>query len=215
MVTFTENKTTFREVENRLFSKYHELDDEIIKTASKYDIYLIGGTAIEIWLNHLNIKGWRKRSNNDFDFISYHGNPGIKKFAQFLLDKGLVMENEDLSNIMDFFKLVEDDKVILEVDLMTDASKTTFNFKKTLNGIKLMSPIYLFYSKFDRYAVLDPIKHKDRYEKDSKDLIDILKIIDKLKLDEDLEKALNSENHSDASWDRLDELIETYNKLRK
>ena len=66
-----------------IFEQYTVFDIDIAKIASKYGLYLIGGTAIDLWCNYHNISSWRSRSNNDLDFWSYADNyDELNKFSQ-------------------------------------------------------------------------------------------------------------------------------------
>ena len=182
------------EERTELFSIYHNLDKEIIREASKNDLYLIGGTAIEIWLNYLAIKGWRKRSNNDLDFlINKASSDDLYEFEDFLEDKGF----ERVDHLS--FKLKNKIKIDFldykQTSLRDDEYLLKSNMFRMINSIKLMSPVFLFTSKLSRAVYLidskiKDIKGKARLNRDLRDLKDLLKIIKKLKLENETEKSL-------------------------
>jgi hypothetical protein len=201
-----------------LFSIYSDLDEEIIEKASECNLYLIGGTAIEIWLNHLRLKGWRKRSLNDFDFIINEASSNqLNRFRKFLKSKGFkIIGNLRLKRdkiTIDFFDYgnsnYEFDENLLRPDML-----------KTENSIKLMSPIFLFSSKFIRVRLINSIKIKneiqnDRYKKDLKDLKDLLLIIKKSKLEKKLNEALEYFYGEYESLDKIKIAEEFINKELK
>ena len=191
------------EVRTELFSIYDELDEEIIKEASKYDLYLIGGTAIEIWLNHLGIKGWRKRSNNDLDFlINKASNDQMNKFKDYLRKNGFTKKSELNYNYNE-----------IEIDFLEVLDEVNSDMFKVVNSIKLMSPIFLFTSKFNRISVLfcknRNNQESDRYIKDLKDLKDLIKVIKKLKLDKNFDEALEYFYEDNKESDKI-KLIEEF-----
>ena len=202
----------------KLFSIYSELDEEVVEKASYYDLYLIGGTAIEIWLSHLGLKGWRQRSNNDFDFlINAATNNQLNNFKKFLKHKGFnslgSLRFRFNKIIIDFFDYedprFEFDENLLEPDLFKIIDSLKF-----VSPVKLMSPVFLFSSKFLRVGFINSVKVKDRtqynrYIKDLKDLKDLLKIIKKLKLTIRFNKSLGFFYKTYKESDRIN-LAETF-----
>ena len=150
------------EERTKLFSIYSDLDEEIIKEASRNELYLIGGTAIEIWLNYLKLKGWRKRSDNDLDFLINRASiTQLPRFKQYLRDNGLKDITKDVGHsrfeskdvTVDLFLLPKyDAKVLLKPDMYNIATLTEINKKVT--SYKVMSPVILFVSKFNRVVHL-------------------------------------------------------------
>lgn len=51
-----------------IFEQYTVFDIDIVKIVSKYGLYLIGGTALDLLCNYHSVPFWRNRSNNDFDY---------------------------------------------------------------------------------------------------------------------------------------------------
>jgi len=192
------------------FSIYHKIDKKVVSEASKCDLYLIGGAAIEIWINHLNLRGNRNRSNNDLDFITYKYNPKYKRFKNYLLDNKFQLEE---SGFIDFYDLKEDGKTVVEVDVLLDADRNTFRKISKVKGINVMSPVFLFSSKFNRFVTLDKLNHKEKFTRDNLDLLDILKVINKLNMVDELENELVTWNFSKSAERKLNLLIASYNKL--
>jgi hypothetical protein len=187
-----------------LFSIYSDLDEEIIEKASENDLYLIGGTAIEIWLNHLGLKGWRKRSNNDFDLVINKASQKQRKnFEEFLINEKF-KENikykaknhsrfEYREIIIDLINYGIGKENFLNPNMykLIDPIKSKFKLFKIKDSIKIMSPEILFTSKYERVWKLYLNKtRKDRYKKDLKDLKDLFLIVRKLRLENKLEEEL-------------------------
>ena len=159
-------KTFSRKSEERvkLFTVYSKFDNEIVKKGSELGFYLIGGTAIEIWLTYFGIKGWRKRSNNDIDFL----------FNE--------LDFDDRKYRGEFFKWQSKnvDSKSVKVDWFGIEGDCSEFLYKEIKGIKVMHPYFLFTSKYDRLQESDSEKDTERVKKDIKDLKDILKIINKM-----------------------------------
>ncbi|MBE6334240.1 MAG: hypothetical protein E7071_05385 [Bacteroidales bacterium] len=156
------------------YSKYSDFDDKVIYKASELGLPLIGGTALEVWANYYNVPGVRKRSNNDLDFIS-NDLPQINEFQSW------VRENIYSSKV--------------KVDVMHVQSHDFSEYIREVNGVLIMAPEYLLWSKFIR---------SDRSDKDIKDIKWLLTI--EQMSDEDLSNAL-------VDLGVTDEEIETLNNL--
>lgn len=199
--------------EEKLFSIYHQLDEEIIKKASSCNIYLIGGTALEVWMKYLKLRPNRKRSKNDLDFITFTYNPKVYTFNSYLIKNNFSLAKESEDTFINFYQLIENNSPVVEVDLLFEASKEFENRITEVRGIKLMKPEFLFASKFNRWVTLSKEKHTERYQRDYKDLIDLLQVISKLSLEDSLEQELRKWNFSLASEEKLNSLIKSFNKL--
>lgn len=184
-------------METRLYSKYHELDDEIVKKASENGFYLTGGTALEVWQTLENFDKTRKRSDNDLDFFYLLDNQkGYDKFEEFLTEKGF--RAKYMGKVSFYYLYSSPSNVMVEAELLVLNPK----YKKYLlevRGIKLCSPVLLYLSKFKRYS--SPSTTKQRKDKDKKDLLSIRRLIKHMNLDEVLIKECLLENI------RLEELI--------
>ena len=156
-------------------SKYSDLDDLVLNQASKSGLPLIGGTALEVWANYYSIPGVRKRSDNDLDFIS-----------------------SDLSQISEFQDWVRDnidlDKV--KVDIMHVTSHDFTPYIREVNGLLIMAPEYLLWSKLIR---------SDRSEKDLTDIKWILTI--EQMSDDDLSTALEDLGVTDEEIELIESLL--------
>lgn len=121
---------------NRLScSRYSEFDDMIIEKASKLGLPLIGGTALEILGAHYNKQGFRKRSDNDLDFIS-NDDASIASFS------GWLRANVDPKKV--------------KVDVMHVKSHVLPKDEiLNLGGILVMSPEYIIWSKTKRFLERD------------------------------------------------------------
>ena len=51
-----------------LFENYTTIDEPIVRLASSYQLYLIGGTVIDMLCRNYEVSNNRNRSNNDIDF---------------------------------------------------------------------------------------------------------------------------------------------------
>lgn len=117
-------------------SRYSDLDDQVIAKMTEIGIPLIGGTALEVLGHYYGKKGFRKRSDNDIDGLT------TSKYEQYLLSEWLK-------------KNIDPDKV--QVDLFTDASFNYKDFIMSANGVLVMSPAYLIWSKLDRLSQKDKV----------------------------------------------------------
>lgn len=116
-------------------SRYSDLDDLVIAEASKLGLPLIGGTALEIWASELNIKGVRKRSDNDLDFVT------DRTALEYLL-ADWCRENIDLDKVrIDIFK--EEPKNLPK------------KLIRNVHGVLVMDPIYLIWHKVQRATKKD------------------------------------------------------------
>lgn len=127
-----------------LFENYTTVDEPIVRLVSNYQLYLIGGTAIDMLCRHYGISNNRSRSNNDIDFLSFAVNlPRTQEY----------------------------------VDILIDYDSNNPEYGMTVNGILVMSPCYMVYSKLDRY--LNSI-NEERRKIDIADIETLLKIMDKI-----------------------------------
>lgn len=115
-------------------SRYSDLDDKIIAKASSLGIPLIGGTALEVLASYYGVSGVRKRSNNDLDFLT-------KDNKNKLYFMNWVREN------------VDSDKV--QVDFYDEAKKNYRDYILDIDGILVMNPVYLIWSKLIRASKKD------------------------------------------------------------
>lgn len=156
-------------------SKYSDLDSLVINKASELGLPLIGGTALEVWANFYNVPGVRKRSDNDLDFIS----DDLEQISEF---QSWVRKNIDPSKV--------------EVDVMHVLSHDFSEYIREVNGILIMAPEYLLWSKLTR---------SDRSEKDIKDIKWIL-TIDQMS-DEDLSYALENLGVTNEEIELIENLL--------
>jgi len=195
---------------NKLFSVYSNLDEEVLKICNDHHCFLIGGTALEILMNFNNLKFNRKRSDNDFDFVMRISNsPHIK------------MIDRELCRLRDFAK-TGDDRImvnfnsdLVEVDILVTAEKIEQQDILTVGDYKIMSPVWMFASKFSRYIFVDPLRQKEKYERDLYDLFDLLTLINHSGNEEvsRLEKLLSHVITFEEDAERkLQKLVNEYNQ---
>jgi hypothetical protein len=189
----------------KLFESYSDLDIPITEVASKNKLFLIGGTAINIWSKKLNIPSWRKRSEDDLDFWTFRGNSKLKIFNNFLLENGFVQKEFD-----SYFNSFRNEVENIDVDILIDFDLSHKKYGVSFNTIATMHPVYLFVSKFDRYLNTNSIERKNR---DYKDLQLLLHIIVKTKTVNSLENLLTKQNYSTKEEIIINTLInETFSK---
>ena len=131
-----------------LFQQYTPYDTEIVKTATRYGLYLIGGTAIDLLCRYYSIPFWRNRSDNDLDFWTAYDNSHKDKFIRNIKHTlGFVVKEDS-----DYMLSLESSNIHTDTDILIDYEYNNSRFGCIINDIKVMSPIYLFASKFDRYV---------------------------------------------------------------
>ena len=168
--------------------------------ASRYGLYLIGGTAIDLLCNYYSVRFWRNRSDNDLDFWTSFAN---KKRNRFVKEVGRRFGISVESNFS-YMVSLELDKVKIETDILIDYDCTNTKFASFLNGIGVMSPLYLFSSKFDRYINTANIQRK---ETDFYDLRVLLSIIEKTNGFDELEGHLSTLNYDQKAENELNGII--------
>ena len=157
-----------------LFQQYTPYDTEIVMAATRYGLYLIGGTAIDLLCRYYSVPFWRSRSDNDLDFWTAYDNSHKDKFIH------------------------------ADTDILIDYDRNNCKFGYTVNDIKVMSPIYLFVSKFDRYINSNNAQRKNT---DFKDLQTLLLLIDRINGFDELENHLSALNYDQRAEDALNDII--------
>lgn len=184
-----------------IFEQYTVFDIDIAKIASKYGLYLIGGTAIDLLCNYYSVPFWRSRSNNDFDFWTSFGNQqNANEFIEHIKDNFKF----DIIEDSDYMITLESNYVKADVDILIDRDCNNKQFTHSAEGINAMSPVYLFSSKFDRYINCSNIQRK---EIDFKDLRILLSIIEKINGFDELEYHLSNLNYDRKAEDMLNSII--------
>lgn len=183
-----------------LFQQYTPYDTEIVKTATQYGLYLIGGTAIDLLCRYYSIPFWRNRSDNDLDFWISFANKERDRFVKQMGSKfGIGVEDSS-----DYMVSLELEKVKIETDILIDYDCANIKFTSSINGICVMSPIYLFSSKFDRYINTANIQRK---KTDFYDLRTLLSIIEKTNGFDELESHLSNRDYDQRAEDMLNDII--------
>ena len=183
-----------------LFQQYTPYDTEIVKTATRYGLYLIGGTAIDLLCRYYSVPFWRNRSDNDLDFWTSFANKERDRFVKQVGSKfGIGVEDSS-----EYMVSLELEKVKIETDILIDYDCTNTKFASSINGICIMSPIYLFSSKFDRYINTANIQRK---KTDFYDLRTLLSIIEKTNGFDELESHLSNRDYDQRAEDMLNNII--------
>lgn len=183
-----------------LFQQYTPYDTEIVKTATRYGLYLIGGTAIDLLCRYYSIPFWRSRSDNDLDFWTSFANKERNRFVKQVGSKfGIGVEDSS-----DYMVSLELEKVKIETDILIDYDCVNTKFASSINGICVMSPLYLFSSKFDRYINTANIQRK---KTDFYDLRTLLSIIEKTNGFDELESHLSNRDYDQRAEDMLNDII--------
>ncbi len=183
-----------------LFQQYTPYDTEIVEMASRCGLYLIGGTAIDLLCNYYSVRFGRNRSDNDLDFWTSFANKERNRFVKQVGSKfGISVEDNS-----DYMVSLELEKVKIETDILIDYDCANTKFTSSINGICVMSPIYLFSSKFDRYINTANIQRK---KTDFYDLRILLSIIERTNGFDELESHLSNRDYDQRAEDMLNDII--------
>lgn len=186
-----------------IFEKYSEFDELIARMAKNHQLYLIGGTAIDFLCNYYMIPSWRHRSNNDLDFwTSSNNKANIDDFTNRIISE----HGFEIKENCDYMIALESDNIKTDVDVLIDFDSNNLKFCNVINGIGVMSPVYLFSSKFDRYL---NSTNQERRNTDFKDLQILLKMIEKTNKFDELEDHLLKQNYDQKAEDELNKIIES------
>lgn len=157
-----------------LFESYTELDKPIVRTASNFQLYLIGGTAIDMLCNYYCVDNNRNRSNNDIDFLSFATD--IFKTKDFVHQ--LVISYDFKIDIeSDYMITLVNNNRGIDVDILIDHGTKDSRYCMTVNNVLVMSPCYIIYNKLDRYL---STTNEERKKIDIADIETLLKIADKI-----------------------------------
>lgn len=154
-------------------SYYSDLDESVIEKASSLGMPLIGGTALELIANFYNASGVRKRSNNDLDFLS-KSRKEIGELRKWLREN------------------IDPDKV--QVDVYTEAPSNYRDYIINIDGVLVMSPIYILWSKLQRWS-----------DKDQQDIKWILSISDLT--DDEISQGLDDLKLTKEEIERLESVL--------
>lgn len=185
-----------------LFENYTTVDEPIVRLASNYQLYLIGGTAIDMLCRHYGINNNRNRSNNDIDFLSFAVNlPRTQEYVEELMYQYGFTKGIDLKYMI---------TAVNNTVKVIDYDSNNPEYGMTVNGILVMSPCYMVYSKLDRY--LNSI-NEERRKIDIADIETLLKIMDKIgesefsRLETIMAKNLNGSDMVDVLNGLIEKLL--------
>lgn len=190
-----------------LFENYTTIDETIVRLASNHRLYLIGGTAIDMLCRNYGVSNNRSRSNNDIDFLSFATNlPQTQEYVKKLMYQYGFTKDIDSKYMI----TAVNNAVGVDVDILIDYDSNSPEYGMTVNGILVMSPCYMVYSKLDRY--LNSI-NEERRKIDIADIETLLKIMDKIgesefdKLETMIAKNLNGSDMIDVLNGLIEKLL--------
>lgn len=157
-----------------LFENYTTVDEPIVRLASNYQLYLIGGTAIDMLCRNYGISNNRSRSNNDIDFLSFATN--LPKTQEYV-NKLMYLYNFKKDIESNYMITMNNSNIGVDVDILIDYDSSNLEYGMTVNGILVMSPCYMVYNKLDRY--LNSV-NEERRKIDIADIETLLKVMDKI-----------------------------------
>lgn len=157
-----------------LFENYTTVDEPIVKLASSYQLYLIGGTAIDMLCRNYEVSNNRNRSNNDIDFLSFAVN--LSKTQEYV-NKLMYLYNFKKDIESNYMITMNNSSVGVDVDILIDYDQTNLQYSMIVNNVLVMSPCYMVYNKLDRY--LNSV-NEERRKIDIADIETLLKIMDKI-----------------------------------
>lgn len=99
---------------------------------------------------------------------------------------------------------LESSSIYTDMDILIDYDLNNSRFGYTVNDINVMSPIYLFTSKFDRYVNCNNAQRKTT---DFKDLQTLLLLIERTNGFDELENHLSALNYDQRAEDALNGII--------
>ena len=157
-----------------LFENYTTVDEPIVRLASNYRLYLIGGTAIDMLCSNYEVSNNRNRSNNDIDFLPFAVN--LSKTQEYV-NKLMYLYNFKKDIESNYMITMNNSNVGVDIDILIDYDQTNLQYGMTVNNVLVMSPCYMVYNKLDRY--LNSI-NEERRKIDIADIETLLKIMDKI-----------------------------------
>ena len=190
-----------------LFENYTTVDEPIVRLASNYQLYLIGGTAIDMLCRHYGISNNRNRSNNDIDFLSFATN--LSKTQEYV-NKLMHLYNFRKDIESSYMITMNNSNVGVDVDILIDYDSSNLEYGTTVNGTLVMSPCYMVYNKLDRYL---NSTNEERKKIDIADIETLLKIMDKIgesefsKLESIIAKNLNGNDMIDVLNGLIEKLL--------
>lgn len=191
-------------IKKQLFESYTTIDEPIVRLASNYQLYLIGGTAIDMLCQHYGVSNNRSRSNNDIDFLSFAAN--LTKIQEYV-NKLMCLYNFKKDIESNYMITMNNSNVGVDVDILIDYDQTNLQYSMTVNNVLVMSPCYMVYNKLDRYL---NTTNEERRKIDIADIETLLKIMDKIGESEfaGLESMITKNLNGSDMVDVLNGLIE-------
>ena len=117
-----------------LFQQYTPYDTKIVKTATRYGLYLIGGTAIDLLCRYYSIPFWRSRSNNDLDFWTTYDNNHKDRFIRHIKRTlGFVVKEDS-----DYMLSLESSTIHTDTDILIDYDRNNCKFGYTMTLSKIL-----------------------------------------------------------------------------
>jgi len=180
-----------------LFSIYSPLDQTIIALSSQYRAPLIGGTALEMLVNHYQLPIARPRSINDIDFVCFRQPHADRAgLQQALLGLGLKIRDENPFSV----HLATPE---VEADVLLSADDRFSQFYQQLGPYLLLDEVGQLLMKLDRFVSANRLNHTQ----DKTDLLILLRLIGQTGRADELEAFLEKWNYDELYLDALNELI--------
>ena len=134
-----------------LFQQYTPYDTKIVKTATRYGLYLIGGTAIDLLCRYYSVPFWRSRSNNDLDFWTAYDNSHKDRFVRHIKRTLGFVVKEDSGYMLS----LESSSIHTDTDILIDYDRKNRKFGYAVNDIKVMSTLLLLIERTNGFDELE------------------------------------------------------------
>ena len=187
-----------------LFESYTNLDEAIVFMAARHQLYLIGGTAIDLYCRRYGVQNNRHRSKNDIDFLSFAPNSAqTQEYVRKLLEQYWFKTEIE----SDYMISLTNHNLEIDVDILIDYDQSNTQYCTTVSGIAVMSPSYMTYNKLDRYF---RSSNECRKQIDLEDIRTLLLIMDKIGESEfsSLEDMIAKNPYSDPMVNIVNKLVD-------
>ena len=191
-------------VRRPLFESYTNLDEAIVFMAARYQLYLIGGTAIDLYCRRYGVQNNRHRSKNDIDFLSFSSSSAqTQEYIRKLVEQYWFKTEIE----SDYMISLTNHNLEIDVDILIDYDQSSMQYCTTVSGIAVMSPSYMAYNKLDRYF---HSSNESRKQTDLEDIRTLLLIMDKIGESEfsSLEDMIARSPYSDPMVNIVNKLVD-------
>ena len=191
-------------VRRPLFESYTNLDETVVFVATRYQLYLTGGTASDLYCRRYGVQNNRHRSKNDIDFLSFASNSAqTQEYVCKLLEQYWFKTEIE----SDYMISLTNHNLEIDVDILIDYDQSNAQYCTTVSGIAVMSPSYMTYNKLDRYF---HSSNDGRKQTDLEDIRTLLLIMDKIGESEfsNLEDMIAKRPYSDPMVNIVNKLVD-------